>query len=515
VTRDAPAPPAADASQAPADAAERALLAAVRPPDWRNPEPARRYNLVVVGAGTAGLVSAALAAGLGARVALVERDRLGGDCLNWGCVPSKALIRSGRLAAEGARAAALARPPGAVPPPDFAAALARVRSVRARIAPHDAAARFRDELGVDVFLGDGRFVAPDALEVDGGRLRFARAIVATGARPAAPAIPGLAEAGFLTNETIFELRERPARLVVIGGGPIGCELAQAFARLGVGVALLEAGPQLLAREDADAAARVAEALERDGVRLLLGATVRSVEATGGARRIHFRTGDGEGALVADAILVAAGRAPRVEGLGLEVAGVRHDPVQGIVVDDRLRTSNRRIFAAGDCCMAWKFTHAADAAAKLAVRNAFFFGRGRLSSLVMPWCTYTDPELASVGLSEREAAARGIAIDTFTVDLTDVDRAVCDGEETGFVRVRVRRGSDRILGATLVASHAGEMVTLLTAAIGAGVGLSQLSRTIFPYPTQSEAIKAVANRYLRTRLTPRVRRLLEAWMRWHR
>ena len=497
----------------PIDSNDQALLDAVRPADWRNPTPAPRYNLVVLGGGTAGLVSAAVAAGLGARVALVERDRLGGDCLNTGCVPSKALIRAGRLAAEAQTAAALARPAGVAPRPDFAAAMERMRAIRASIAPHDSARRFRDELGIDVFRGDGRFTASDTLEVGGAKLRFRRAILATGARAGAPPIPGLADTGFLTNESVFSLTANPGRLAVIGGGPIGCELAQTFSRLGVAVTIFEVGAHLLEREDADAAAIVQRALVQDGVRLVLGCKIGSVARdAGGARVVHYESPDGAGSVGVDEILVAAGRAPNVEDVGLEAAGVAFQAGRGIEVDDHLRTTNPHIFAVGDCCMAWKFTHAADAAAKIAVQNALFFGRKKLSSLVMPWATYTDPELAHVGLSEREAAAQGIAIDTYTVMLAANDRAVCDGETEGFVRVHVRRGSDRILGATVVASHGGELVSVLTTAITARVGLGKLAGTIFPYPTQSEAIKAVANAYMRTRLTPTIKRIFEGILR---
>jgi pyruvate/2-oxoglutarate dehydrogenase complex dihydrolipoamide dehydrogenase (E3) component len=493
---------------------DRALVDAVHPADWRNPEPASRYNLVVLGGGTGGLVSAAVAAGLGAKVALVERDKLGGDCLVTGCVPSKALIRAGRLASEAAGAASLARPEREPAIPDFSVAMERMREIRARIAPHDSAARFRG-LGVDVFLGEGRFVAADALEVDGKTLRFARAVLATGARAGAPPIPGLAETGFLTNETVFSLTQKPARLAVVGGGPIGCELAQTFARLGVEVTLFEVAAQVLEREDADAAAIVQRALVRDGVRLVLGAKLLGVAAEGAAKAVRWSAGDtGEDVASFDAILVAAGRVPNVEGIGLETAGVRFEKT-GIVVDDRLRTTNPRIYAVGDCCMAWKFTHAADAAAKMVVQNAFFFGRKKLSSLVMPWCTYTDPELAHVGLSERDAAQRGLAIDTYTVSMEDVDRAVCDGEDEGFVRLHVKRGTDQLVGATVVASHAGDMLSILTAAITGGLGLGKLAGTIFPYPTQAEAIKAASNQYMRTRLTPTVKSIFERWMRLRR
>jgi pyruvate/2-oxoglutarate dehydrogenase complex dihydrolipoamide dehydrogenase (E3) component len=490
------------------DQYDAALVAAVFPPDWKNPEPAERYDLVVIGAGTGGLVSAAVAAGLGARVALVERERMGGDCLNVGCVPSKAVIRAGRIASAARAAAEIGLAPAAGAEPDFGAAMERMRRIRAGIAKHDSARRFRDELGIDVFLGNGRFVAADAAEVDGRTLRFRRAVVATGARAGAPPIPGLADAGFLTNETVFSLRARPRRLAVIGGGPIGCELGQAFARLGAEVTLLEAAARLLEKDDADAGALVAAALVRDGVRVVTQCKIERVEAGPAGRRLVLTPGQGAAEVLdVDEILVAAGRTPNVEAMGLETAGVAFDRRRGIHVDDFLRTDNRRIYAVGDCAMDYKFTHAADAAAKMVVQNAFFFGRKRLSKLVVPWCTYTDPELAHVGLSEQSARDQGVAIDTYTVPFADNDRARTDGQTEGFVRVHTQKGRDRIVGATIVGAHAGDQITLLTAAMTAGLGLGALAGTIFPYPTQAEAVKATANHYMRTRLTPLAKRVL--------
>jgi len=479
------------------------LVANVHPADWQNPAPRERYHLVVVGAGTAGLVTAAVAGSLGARVALVERHLMGGDCLNVGCVPSKAVIAAGKRA----------HARGEATPEGFAEAMRRMREIRARISHEDSAARYTAEFGVDVFLGEGRFAGPDALEVGGRRLRFRRAVIATGARPSAPPVPGLAEAGYRTNETIFELTERPARLAVIGGGPIGCELAQAFQRLGVRVTLLEVGAHVLEREDPDAAEIVQRALARDGVDLAVGCAIDRVERRGAERVLHLKRADGRAeALAVDEILVAVGRAPNVEGLGLEAAGVAFDGRLGVEVDDRLRTSNCRIFAAGDVCMRWKFTHAADAAAKIVVQNALFGGRRKLSALVMPWCTYTEPEIAHVGLYEREARERGIELDTYLTPMARVNRAATDGEEEGFVKVHVRRGGDRILGATLVGSHAGELLTPLTLAIGSGLGLGAFANLIYPYPTLAEGLKATAGAYTRTRLTPTVKRLFGLWFR---
>jgi pyruvate/2-oxoglutarate dehydrogenase complex dihydrolipoamide dehydrogenase (E3) component len=504
----------------PSDEPNRELVANVHPADWQNPDPAERYHLVVVGAGTGGLVTAAVASGLGARVALVERHLMGGDCLNVGCVPSKAVIRAGRWAADARRAGEVGLGPSPAAAPDFAAAMARMRRIRASISENDSARRFRDELGVDVFFGDARFVSANAVEVDGRRLCFRKAVIATGARAAVPAIPGLAEARPLTNESVFSLTAPPARLAVIGGGPIGCELAQTFARLGIGVVLLEMGEHVLAREDADAAGVVERALARDGVRLELGVRLDEVRANGAGFVLRFVGAGGvDRSERVDRILVAAGRAPNVEDLGLEDAGVAYDARSGIRVDPYLRTTNGRILAVGDCCMAWKFTHAADAAAKIAVRNALFsplpFLRQRVDRLAMPWCTYTDPELAHVGLSEHEARERGVAVDTYTVQLAHNDRARCDGETEGFVRIHARRGSDRIVGATIVASHAGDLLSQITAAMVAGVGLGRLAGVIFPYPTQAEAIKAAANLYLRSRLTPTVQGIFRRYLAWLR
>ncbi len=507
----------------PADQHNLRLRELVHPPRWVNPQPRGRYNLVVIGAGTAGLVTAAGAAGLGAKVALIERDLTGGDCLNTGCVPSKALIRCARAAADARDARRFGVHVEGDVRVDFGEVMTRMRRLRAEIAENDSVQRFTG-LGVDVFLGSGAFTGPETIAVAGQTLRFSRAVIATGARAAMPPIPGLAEAGALTNETLFSLTELPARLAIIGGGPIGCEMAQAFARFGSRVVLLEAGPQILGREDRDAVGRIEAALAADGVEIVCDAKVIAVQRRGTERVLRLETGDSAGSaavrgatreLSVDAILVGVGRAPNVEGLGLEQAGVRYDERNGVAVDDHLRTSNPRIYAAGDICSRFKFTHAADAAARIVIRNALFFGRARASALTMPWCTYTDPEIAHVGLYESEAAAAGIAVQTFTVELKDVDRALLDGEEAGFLKVHVRAGSDAIVGATLVARHAGEMLSEVTLAMGTKAGLGALSRTIHPYPTQASAFARAGDAYSRTRLTPFAKRLTARVMSWRR
>ena len=498
----------------PNDAHNALLVANVHPPEWRQPNPAPRYNLVVIGGGTAGLVTAAGAAGLGARVALIEHHLLGGDCLNVGCVPSKCVIRSSRVVGDIRAAARLGVSVTGSVEPDFGAVMERMRGVRARISRHDSAERFSG-LGVDVFLGTGRFTGPDTVEVNGAVLRFKKAVIATGARAHHPMVPGLAEAGFLTNETVFELTERPQRLAVIGAGPIGCELAQAFRRLGSEVTLFHTGAHILNREDADAAGIVQRAFVDEGIHLALDARLTRVERTADGKVIHCDTPRGPLRVAADEILVGAGRVPNVDGLGLEAVGVTYDRKTGVTVNDRLQTSNPRIYAAGDVCMSEKFTHAADFAARVVIQNALFLGRKTLSALAIPWCTYTDPEIAHVGLYEREAERRGIPIDTYLRPFSEVDRAVADGEEDGFVKVHVQKGGDKIIGATIVARHAGEMINELTLAMTAGIGLGRVASVIHPYPTQAEAIRQLGDMFNRTRLTPKVKRLLAAWLRWTR
>lgn len=487
-------------------------LEAVRPGTWTNPEPSGRYHLVVIGAGPAGLVAAAGAAGLGAKVALVERHLMGGDCLNVGCVPSKGLIRAARAWHEVRRAAGEFGAPPACGDGRFEHAIERMRNKRADLSRHDSPARFRDELGVDVFLGEARFTGRETVEVGDASLRFRRALIATGARAGIPPIPGLEEAGYLTNETLFDIERQPASLAVIGGGPIGCEMAQTFARFGTDVTLLDVAGHVLPREDADAAGLVQRALERDGVRLELGVKISGVEREGGICRIAVER-DGESSWVdAERILVAAGRRPNVEGLGLEAAGVKADR-GGVVVDDRLRTANSRIYAAGDVASKYQFTHAADAQARIVLQNALFPGRKRASDVVIPWVTYTSPEVAHVGMTADEAARSGAEVEALTVPLSGVDRAVLDGDDEGFLRLYVRRGRDRVLGATLVAGHAGEMAGELAVMIAARVGLSKIADVVHPYPTQAEVIRKAADTWRRGRLTPAVRAVFRTWFRW--
>lgn len=388
---------------------------------------------------------------------------------------------------------------------DFPAVMARMRRVRSDISHHDSAERFTS-LGVDVFLGSGKFASKNTVEVAGKTLKFKKAVIATGARATKPAIIGIEQAGYLTNETVFSLIQRPEKLAVIGGGPIGCELAQAFRRLGSEVVLIHSGSHVLNKEDNDAAQIVQQTLIKEGIRLVLNAKVEEVVTVTEGKRLYFSTNGHRDSVTVDEILVGAGRSPNVEGLNLEAVGVKYDKRRGVEVNDYLQTTNPKIYAAGDICMDWKFTHAADAAARIVIKNTLFspfgLGRSKLSSLVMPWVTYTDPEIAHVGVYENQD------VETIKIPFSSVDRAIADGQEDGFLKIHHKKGSDEILGATIVATHAGEMISEVTTAIVNKIGLSKLSSVIHPYPTQAEAIKKAADTYRRTLLTPKTKKLLK-------
>jgi len=512
----------------PEDEHNRELMGYLHPEGRTNPKPAERYDLVVIGAGPAGLVTAAGAARLGAKVALVERHLMGGDCLNVGCVPSKCLIASAKAAHDARNANDFGiRITGEVEV-DFPAVMERMRRLRASIAHHDSVARYT-ELGVDVFLDPAQFKDEASVDVGGATLPFRKAVIATGTRPFIPPIEGLDRIDYLTNETVFSLTELPRRLAVLGAGPIGCELAQAFRRFGAAVTLIHKGAHILEREDADAAEVVQQAFLREGLDLCLDATTTRVEKAGSGVRIHLKSSTGEKTVDADALLVSTGRVPNVEGLELEKAGVKYDTRRGVEVDDRLRTANPDILAAGDICSRYKFTHAADAMARMAIQNALFMARKRVSDLTIPWCTYTDPEIGHVGKYPHELEESGVAFRTFTVPFADVDRAVADSEPEGFVKVHVeekgngilgatvvnRHAGNGILGATVVNRHAGDMIGEFAVAMAGKVGLGTVAGAIHPYPTQAEAIKKAGDAYSRTRLTPFVAGLLGRWLAWRR
>jgi pyruvate/2-oxoglutarate dehydrogenase complex dihydrolipoamide dehydrogenase (E3) component len=503
----------------PDDEYNRRLVDNVHPPSWVNPTPTGRYNLVVIGAGTAGLVTAAIAAGLGAKVALIERHLMGGDCLNVGCVPSKALIAASRAWASVRRGGEVGIGDVDRLTYDFSAVMARMRRLRARISPNDSAHRFA-ALGVDVFIGDGRFAGPGIVEVSGTRLEWAKAVICTGARPAVPPIPGLAEAGYLTNETLFSLTDLPRRMAVIGAGPIGCEMAQAFARFGSRVCVFDRLDRILPRDDADAAAVVHARMARDGVIFALGSRVTRVERRGQEKLVVYELDGSTREAYVDDILVAVGRTPNVQGMGLDSVGVAFDQASGIIVNDGLQTTASKIFAAGDVCSRFQFTHVADAHAKIVIQNALFphpfrLGMARVSSLVIPRVTYTEPEVAHVGMTDAEARAAGIEGETFAFKLDEIDRAILDGDEEGFARVRVKRGTGTILGATIVSARAGDLISETTVAMRNGLGLSAIAGTIHPYPTQAEVIKRAANVWRKSTFTDKKQRALKRWFEWTR
>ena len=506
----------------PNDEHNQQLIENVHPSNWVNPEPSGRYNMVVIGAGTAGLVTAVIAAGIGAKVALIERHLMGGDCLNVGCVPSKGVIRAARAWSDlrHAQEFGLHIPPGVKY--DFGQAMARMRKLRARISHNDSVHRYKS-LGVDVFIGNSRFSGPDSIVVEGlagnRTLQFVKAAICTGARAAAPPTPGLQEAGYLTNETVFSLTELPQRLGVIGAGPIGCELAQAFARFGSQVYLIEAQHGIMPNEDRDAADIVEQQMVRDGVKLLCCGKDLNVSKTDSGKRLKVDSHGQQYDVTVDEILVGVGRTPNVDGLGLETVGVEFDK-SGVKVNARLQTTNPRIYAAGDICSKYKFTHAADAMAQIVIQNALFphplgLGYASTEALIMPWCTFTEPEVAHVGLYEADAKAKGLEVETYTYKLDEVDRAILDGEDEGFARVHIQKGTDKILGATIVAAHAGDMIGEFSVAMKAGAGAKTIAGTIHPYPTQAEVNKKVVNLWRKAHFTQGTKNFLMRLFSWMR
>lgn len=506
----------------PNDEHNQQLVANVHPLDWVNPQPTGRYNIVVIGAGTAGLITAVIAASLGAKVALIEKHLMGGDCLNVGCVPSKGLIRAARAWADLRHASEFGLHIPAGVKYDFGAVMARMRKLRAGISRNDSVHRYA-KLGVDVYIGSGRFAGSEVIQVEGPAgnrtLAFAKAAICTGARAAVPPTPGLKEAGYLTNETVFSLTELPSRIGVIGAGPIGCELAQSFARFGSQVCLVEAEHGIMPNEDRDAADIVERQMLHDGVTLLCCGKELLIKKTEAGKRMTVDSHGRQYDVTVDEILVGVGRAPNVEGLGLDAVGVEYDK-SGVKVNHRLQTTNPRIYAAGDICSRYKFTHAADAMAQIVIQNALFphplgLAYASVESLTMPWCTFTEPEIAHVGMYEKDAKAKGIEVETYTYKLDEVDRAILDGEDEGFARIHIRKGTDKIVGATIVASHAGDMISEFSVLMKAGAGAKTLAATIHPYPTQAEVNKKVVNLWRKAHFSPGTKNILTklfAWMR---
>jgi pyruvate/2-oxoglutarate dehydrogenase complex dihydrolipoamide dehydrogenase (E3) component len=474
---------------------EDRFLRSVRPADWKNPVPRNPYDIAIVGAGPAGLEAAEYAARLGFSVALIERNRLGGNSLNAGSVPSKAIIRTARVCSTMRDAEAFGASIPSAPSLDFDKVMARMRRIRTRISGYHSVHELA-EPGVDIFFGSARFESADTLFVDDAPVHFKKALIATGARPGAPNIPGLDQTGYRTSATIFEMAALPTRLAIIGGGPLGCEMAQAFCGLGSHVTIVQSDPKFLSREERDAAEILSRSMARDGVDIRLNTTVVGARRVNGIKILETVNNDVKGDIQADEILLSIGRVPNVEKLNLAAAGVTFDEDHGIKVDDFLRSTNPNVYAAGDVCLALKFTNAAQSSARMAVRNALMQAQQRQSSLVIPWCTYCDPEIAHIGLHVWEARQQSIPIKSFTVMMHDVDRAITDGRDTGFVKIHISEGSDRILGATIVSSRASELINEMAVIMSAGIGMKALAEVAHTYPAQSEAILLAAKAYTR-------------------
>ena len=477
----------------------------------------RRFDrdLVVIGAGSGGLVSAYIAAAVKAKVTLIEAHRMGGDCLNTGCVPSKALIRSARSAHEARHAREFGVQIDDVTV-DFAAVMERVQSAIAKVEPHDSIERYQS-LGVDVVQGYARVTSPWSVEVDGRELTTRHIVVATGARPAVPDLPGLDDVGYLTSDTLWNLREQPRRLVVLGGGPIGSEIAQAFARLGSQVTQIEAGERLLSREDSDVSSAVLERFRAEGIDVRLGTRATSVHRRNGRTWISVDTATGRDDIEFDQLLVAVGRRANVTGFGLETLDVKLTERGTVEVDDYLRTNHPSIFAVGDVPGPHQFTHAAAHQAWHAAVNALFgtFKKFRIDYSALPWSTFIDPEVARVGLNEQEARARNIAYDATIYDLAELDRAIADGADRGFVKVLTVPGKDRVLGATIVGHHAGELIAEYFTAIRHGLGMNKLLSTIHVYPTWTEANKYAAGEWKKARVPHRLLAWVARYHAWRR
>ena len=465
---------------------EAELLRYVRPAHWVNPSQRGNYDWLILGAGPAGIAAAERAVALGARVALVERRWLGGNSLNVGSVPSKALIYTGRLCSDLKKAADFFRPVNCDPEADFAAIVSHLQSLHARIAEYHSVHRLT-RLGVDVYFGYARFIDERSIDVDGVSLAFDKALVATGAQPQPSDIKGLDQVEYRTSTEIFDLTAVPKRMVVIGGGPLGCELAQAFCRLGSNVTIVQNDPKFLPREERDAAETLSRAMARDGVEIRLNTTVVGARMNDGKKTLDILSNDQTGSIETDEILLSIGRIANVADVGLDRCGVQCKDDVGIVIDEFLRTTNPRIYAAGDVCMSHKFTHVAKFTATMATENALRGTRRSHRELIVPWCTFCDPEIAHVGMQVWDAKAQGIPVTTYTVMMHDVDRAIIDEQDSGFVKIHVRDNTDLILGATIVASRASEMINEVTLAMNAGIGMRALANVLHIYPSQAEAM----------------------------
>jgi len=471
----------------------------------------KNYHLIVIGAGSGGLVCAAGAAIMGAKVGLIEKHKMGGDCLNTGCVPSKAIIRSAKLAYDAKRARDFGLEME-VAQPKLDKVMASMREVQAKIAPNDSVERFTG-LGAHVYLGSFHFTSP--FEITDGKqtLSAKRFVIATGSSPALPPIPGIEKVPILTSENLWELNELPQRLVVLGGGPIGAEMAQTFARLGSQVMLVDNQDRILSREDPEVSDLLEKVFRREGIKTYLGYQGSEIKSTQGGHELQIRHPEkGKELLTFDRMLVAVGRRPNVAGLGLEAAGVKHSP-RGIPIDPYLRTNQKHIYACGDVSGPFQFTHTADYQARIILRNALFPGKSKARYKVVPWSTFTDPEVARVGINESEAKKKNIPYDAYQFPLADLDRAICDREEEGFIKLLTKKDSDQILGVTLMASHGGDLLAEFILAMQKKLGLKTLANMIHVYPTMSEVAKRIAGVYQSSRLTPRTKTWLKKFFRW--
>jgi pyruvate/2-oxoglutarate dehydrogenase complex dihydrolipoamide dehydrogenase (E3) component len=494
----------------PVDSDNQTLLANEHPVNWVNPHPKKIYDLIVLGAGPCGLISAMMGASEGKTVALIERDLIGGECFNIGCIPSKAIIRTSRLFADMQNAEKFG---GNVPDTmavDFAKIMSRMRRIRAQISGHLSVEQLQRK-GIDIFFGHARFNGKRSIALDNLELRFKKAIIATGSEPYIPPIPGLVEAGFLTDKNIFNLSSRPESLLVIGGGALGCELAQAFGRFGTKVTIVQQDPMFLNNIERDSAQILSGILADENIAIYLNSEVKKISVDGSKKIIDILTTDTKTTITVTDIAVGVGQVPNTADLGLEMAHVAVSDQGGIIVDDYLRTSNSRIYAVGNICADQKFTHIPDALARTAINNGLLHKHEKIDITAIPWCIYTDPEIAHIGMQVREARERRIPVKTFTILMHQVDRAIADSEDAGFLKIHVRDGSDEILGATLVSRHAGDMLNIIALAMKAKIGLGALGAINYPYPTQGDAIKMAASAYLATQ-RPSWRRRLRALFR---
>ncbi|CAI2361352.1 unnamed protein product [Moneuplotes crassus] len=482
------------------DKHNREVLDNCRPLNWTNPSSDVKYDMVAIGGGAGGLVSSITAAVSGAKSAIIERNLMGGDCLNTGCVPSKAFIKAAKVAHTCRNASKFGVMFEGEMKIDFARVMERMREVRAEIAEHDSVYKFAKKYGIDMYLGDAKFLNEGEIDVNGQTLKFEKCSIATGGHPYVPDIEGLSDFPYLTSENVFNITEQPNHLVIIGAGPIGCELGQSFARFGTRVTMLSKTNRFLPKEDPDAAAFLHQSLMDDGVNIVFNAEPTKIQVTKSPGKLwnpeakfemEININGISETIKGDSILVAAGRRPNVHGLGLEEAGVEYDHTRGVHVDDYCMTTNKDIYAVGDVCSPYQFTHNSDIMAKNAAKNALFSGREKSSEVIMSWCTYTDPELAHIGKYPSEMDKEGIEYDTYKYDISNNDRAICDGV-IGLIKIHCQKDTDKILGGTIVGGPAGDMVSQIAQAMYNKVGLSSMGAVVHPYPTYGEAFKALTS-----------------------